>query len=844
MTWFEQLKIHLRDLYLNNLSYVVDAFKPAFRTFFGEEHQTFRLKMFHNLDHLGNFFASKGVNSSDHLNQCLQQDFKEYTLCEPDTYRRDYLENLDTFEAVIHRVVITYGILRMKENEVNALKVNGKQLNKEILHEIKKSFKLQSQDVQINPVQAVDDSLIISKSSWIESENNIALNKSVNETQLQQHESLVTEESSRTKSDKHDTSSSSGNYITHDVDADFRPVNDQVPFAGKTVENADLKAQIQEKVFVNAALKNELRKLKGNSVDTKFSKALILGKPPLQPSRNHSFVRQPNVFKSKRPRILKPQFASQVDEKNILSKPVSPHYFPNIRESAPTKSHHVNAPSSARNSQKDSYGSNDMAHNYFLEEAMKKTQDRNRNLKPREMPSARTHHTPNACTPRPRSNNKTFRNWSASKSSNVKLNIVQKAYHSRNSSSFLDSKHFVCSTCQKCVFNENHDACVTKLLNEVNSRARKPSHKSTTRYKPIEKISNTKKSLRWKPEGRVFKTVGLKWIPTGKIFTSSTTKVGSEPPNGLNEDITNLYECEETHTVSADNTSTPAPQRKEKCTIQCSLSSKEEKSLCILSSSEGSGIIPEVPDEPKDNSEVAEKQAGNVQTSLTMSIAKLEIQSMVDVPIHQEDPTIQRTLLINTIISMITDKTTSTPTLPTTQAQVQMCSTSCWKDSSRESRKLHPSDTHVFTIKMKILLEPTSNKLLLEPEDYIKMEMQIPRSNRVKFIATCSYSRLNDFITSRKNDPKLLQTLISTSSEGGPWRGQDQENEDADLGEYDIATEGGTRLTTFSKLARLKPEKYPEEADVSKDISGPESLAPIRRRNLRRSQAEPDNHEE
>ncbi|GJY04974.1 hypothetical protein Tco_0370914 [Tanacetum coccineum] len=35
--------------------------------------------------------------------------------------------------------------------------------------------------------------------------------------------------------------------------------------------NADLKAQIQEKVFAFAALKNDLRKLKGNSVDTKFA---------------------------------------------------------------------------------------------------------------------------------------------------------------------------------------------------------------------------------------------------------------------------------------------------------------------------------------------------------------------------------------------------------------------------------------------------------------------------------------------------------------------------------------------------------------------------------------------
>ncbi|GJX98880.1 hypothetical protein Tco_0355899 [Tanacetum coccineum] len=60
-------------------------------------------------------------------------------------------------------------------------------------------------------------------------------------------------------------------------------------------------------------------------------------------------------------------------------------------------------------------------------------------------------------------------------------------------------------------------------------------------------------------------------------------------------------------------------------------------------SSEGSGIILEVPHEPKDYSDVAEKQAGNVQTSLTLSSAKLEIQSMVDVPDHQEDPVVQRT---------------------------------------------------------------------------------------------------------------------------------------------------------------------------------------------------------
>ncbi|GJX17810.1 hypothetical protein Tco_0218642 [Tanacetum coccineum] len=96
--------------------------------------------------------------------------------------------------------------------------------------------------------------------------------------------------------------------------------------------NVDLKSRIQEKVFVIAALKNELRKLKGNSVDTKFSKPSVLGKPVLQSLKNQSVARQPNAFKSERPQISKPRFSSQIDVKNDLSKPVTQHYLPKRRE--------------------------------------------------------------------------------------------------------------------------------------------------------------------------------------------------------------------------------------------------------------------------------------------------------------------------------------------------------------------------------------------------------------------------------------------------------------------------------------------------------------------------------
>ncbi|GJY99716.1 hypothetical protein Tco_0517146 [Tanacetum coccineum] len=341
--------------------------------------------------------------------------------------------------------------------------------------------------------------------------------------------------------------------------------------------NDKFKAQLQEKGFAIAALKNELRKLTGNSVNTKFAKSSILGKPALQPRRNQSVVRQPTAFKSERPRFSKQRFASQVDVNNDLSKPVTTHYLPKERESAVAKPHHMIAPGSSR------YSSNDMVHNHYLEEAKKKTQESSRNSEPSVMPSARSQSTTNGSKPKPRINNQKSRNWPASKSSCVTTKTVPIAEHSRNSRSFSDSKHFVCSTCQKCVFNANHDSCVTKFLNEVNSRAKVPSNKTTKRYIPVEQTSFAKKPerqipkrhkssikktsvvhektmtprscLRWKPTGKIFKTVGLRWVPTGKIFTYSTTNVDSEPQNGSNDDITNQYECNQTLDVSAAETS-------------------------------------------------------------------------------------------------------------------------------------------------------------------------------------------------------------------------------------------------------------------------------------------------
>ncbi|GJT71647.1 hypothetical protein Tco_1030933 [Tanacetum coccineum] len=313
-------------------------------------------------------------------------------------------------------------------------------------------------------------------------------------------------------------------------------------------KNDEFKAQLQEKGFTFATLKNELRKLTENSVNTKFAKPSILGKPVLQPPRNQSVVRQPNAFKSERPNFSKPRFASQVDVNNVLSKPVTPHYFPKVREYVLAKPHHVIAPSSSRNSQEESYSSNDMADNHYLEEARKKTQGRNRNSKYNVMHTTSLQITTNGSKQKPRSNNQTSRSLPVSKSSGVTSNNVPLVDHSRNS--------------------------------KVNSRAKVQSPKSRNNIKPAKRIPNVNKPerwiskgyrfspnksfvvhekpntprscLTWKSTGRNFKTAGLRWIPTGKWFTDNTTKVDSDPPNGSNDDITNPYECDQTLNVSAD----------------------------------------------------------------------------------------------------------------------------------------------------------------------------------------------------------------------------------------------------------------------------------------------------
>nr|GFA30655.1 hypothetical protein [Tanacetum cinerariifolium] len=132
---------------------------------------------------------------------------------------------------------------------------------------------------------------------------------------------VVDTESIRTESTVQDESSRSGNNTNAD-DADIRPIYDEEPMT---------EVQLTAKCNIFAIGQQHTEQLE----------IIHEGKPVLQSLRNQSVVRQSNAFKSERPQMSKPQFASQVDVNKNLSRPVTQHYLPKRRESVFVKPNHM-----------------------------------------------------------------------------------------------------------------------------------------------------------------------------------------------------------------------------------------------------------------------------------------------------------------------------------------------------------------------------------------------------------------------------------------------------------------------------------------------------------------------
>ncbi|GJS92929.1 retrovirus-related pol polyprotein from transposon TNT 1-94 [Tanacetum coccineum] len=85
----------------------------------------------------------------------------------------------------------------------------------------------------------------------------------------------------------------------------------------------------------------------------------------------------------------------------------------------------------------------------------------------------------------------------------------------------------VCATYRKCVFNSNHDACVSKFINDVNARTKKPKVEPISASKPKRQANQSvvtpKKTF--SSESTIQKSRSYFRIPYEKIKISSPTRI-------------------------------------------------------------------------------------------------------------------------------------------------------------------------------------------------------------------------------------------------------------------------------------------------------------------------------
>nr|GEU93132.1 retrovirus-related Pol polyprotein from transposon TNT 1-94 [Tanacetum cinerariifolium] len=476
MVSFRQLHSHLKCLLQNDLqgSRTDFGFKRAFATLSCQDTETFTGTMFLNVEQLEKQLDKEDFQEIESMVafNVLETQFQMFIM------NQDYLN--DEYVAMTHSYFLQYtgqAILEFHDTLIQHLESVKKSIDERL--QLKREY-----------------------DSWVNERQMQTTEEKVDTSQALDASSVDTE-SSRTESKEQDTSSRSGN-DAHDDDVDIKPIYDEEPmdevqttakidvFAigqphteqpefnneGEVVQNAE---ECLDTCPLPAILTdNQIPKPSYQSLESeKFWKSMS------QPLRNQLVVRQPTVFKSKRPRFSKPWCDSQVDVHNDLSKSVTIHYLPKEREAASAKPHHMIASSNSRISSKNltRFSSNDMVHNHYLEEAKKRIQERSRNSEPSLMCSARSQSTANGSKPIPRRNNQTFRIWPATKNSFIMIKTVPIAEHPRSS---------------------RNDSCVTKFLKEVNSRAKVPSNKTTNKNKPIEQICVPHKQERQIPAGHRF----------------------------------------------------------------------------------------------------------------------------------------------------------------------------------------------------------------------------------------------------------------------------------------------------------------------------------------------------
>ncbi|GJX88468.1 hypothetical protein Tco_0340482 [Tanacetum coccineum] len=259
-------------------------------------------------------------------------------------------------------------------------------------------------------------------------------------------------------------------------------------------EIQDLKAQMQDKNMVINELKKLILVTKGKSVETQFDKPSVVRQPNAQRIPKPSVLGKPTPF-SNSPEMRSFQTKQSVNKTNVsdgLFKQVTQQNLPQNRKQAEIHSN-VLKPGMYRI-------------------ATTTTQNRepqlphaSRNTNPHMSKSTGVNHTTSVS--RPQLKCYQVKDKVMPNNSQVKFKRKEVEDHHRISSISKKTKsvtacndssksktlnvNVVCAACGKCVFNSNHDACVSRYLNDVNARTKKPKVVPISASKPKRKANKS-----------------------------------------------------------------------------------------------------------------------------------------------------------------------------------------------------------------------------------------------------------------------------------------------------------------------------------------------------------------
>nr|GEV98004.1 hypothetical protein [Tanacetum cinerariifolium] len=256
-----------------------------------------------------------------------------------------------------------------------------------------------------------------------------------------------------------------------------------------------LKAQLQDKNIANSELKQLIKKGKGKSVYTKFDKPSVDRQPNAQRIPKPSVLGKPAPFSNSLERIYfsKIKLVPKTNVSDGLSKSVIAQTLPQTARQAVSNTNVLKPGMYQIDNKKTQTRAPQLPHTV-------------RNTNPRVSTSTGVNHKTNVSRPQHKSNQS--RDKVVPNNSQVKLKKTQVEVHLRipsvsNKMKFvtackdsLNSRtlnaNAVCATCNKCLVDSNHFVFVTKMLNGMNARTKKPNVVPIITRKPK---SQTNKSV-------------------------------------------------------------------------------------------------------------------------------------------------------------------------------------------------------------------------------------------------------------------------------------------------------------------------------------------------------------